>query len=289
MTVTYTHDLAVAYRIYPSVSRPAIGLPFSDDKYRLSEVCLRSFKESLGPLRVKIWAVLDGCPAQYNELFRNYFGDGDLVLVPCNSLGNRASFAKQVDILVQQQNAPLVYFAEDDYFYLPNQFPLMVSFLNANTDSHFVSPYDHLDCYTLRLHHEPKWIRIYASRHWRTASSTCLTFLSRRETLLRYERVFRTYAHGNDDCSLWLSLTKRRIFNPFELASYVARREFYARILVKAWWYGWRQILFGRRAGLWVPVPGIATHLDRHSLSPTIDWSSLMLASCRDSQETYAS
>ena len=54
MTATHTHDLAVAYRIYPIVSRPALGLPFSEDKYRLSEVCLRSFKESLGPLRVKI-------------------------------------------------------------------------------------------------------------------------------------------------------------------------------------------------------------------------------------------
>ena len=67
MTARYTHDLAVAYRIYPSVSRPALGLPFSDDKYRLSEICLHSFKESLGSLRVKVWAILDGCPPEYAE------------------------------------------------------------------------------------------------------------------------------------------------------------------------------------------------------------------------------
>ena len=140
MTATHTHDLAVAYRIYPSVSRPALGLPFSEDKYRLSEVCLRSFKESLGSLRVKVWAILDGCPAQYDQLFRNYFADDDLVLVPCDSLGNRASFGRQIDILMRQENAPLVYFAEDDYFYLPNQFRLMVDFLNAERGYPFCLP-----------------------------------------------------------------------------------------------------------------------------------------------------
>jgi hypothetical protein len=289
MAATHTHDLAVAYRIYPGVSPPALGLPFSDDKYRLSEVCLRSFKESLGSLRVKVWAILDGCPAQYGQLFRNYFADDDLVLLPSDSLGNRATFAKQIDILTEQQNAPLVYFAEDDYFYLSNQFPLLVDFLKANTDAHFVSPYDHPDCYTLPLHHEPKWVRVCASHHWRTASSTCLTFLTRQQALAHYEPVFRSYARGNDDCSLWLSLTKRRVFDLFGLVGYVARGEFYGRILVKSWLYGWRQILFGRSAGLWIPVPGIATHLDRNSLSPTIDWSRLMLASCEERQATYAS
>lgn len=56
------YDLAVAYRIYPKVSKPARSLPFGDDKYQLSEACLKSFKESLGSLRVKLWALLDGCP-----------------------------------------------------------------------------------------------------------------------------------------------------------------------------------------------------------------------------------
>ena len=40
------YDLTVAYRIYPEISRsPAV---FSSDKYKLSEFCLKSFKESLG-------------------------------------------------------------------------------------------------------------------------------------------------------------------------------------------------------------------------------------------------
>ncbi len=38
------YDLTVAYRIYPKISRsPAV---FSDNKYKLSQLCLKSFKES---------------------------------------------------------------------------------------------------------------------------------------------------------------------------------------------------------------------------------------------------
>ena len=93
-----SYDLAVAYRIYPKVSKPSLGLPFSDDKLRLSEICLRSFKESLRGLRVKIWAILDGCPESFADLFRKYFDPDDLVLVPLPAVGNHASFGKQIDI-----------------------------------------------------------------------------------------------------------------------------------------------------------------------------------------------
>ena len=270
-------DLAVAYRIYPAVSKPAIGMPFSEDKYLLSEVCLKSFKESLGGLRVKIWVLLDGCPPEYAALFRKYFAPEELNLVELNHIGNRATFSKQIEILLEQQDAGLVYFAEDDYFYLPDQFHLMLDLLSAHDDVDFVSPYDHLDCYTLDLHRGPKSLRAYGSRHWRTAASTCLTFLTRRETLAEYQDVFRTYVHGNNDCALWLSLTKHRVFNPLAAARYFFRGLFYWKILVRAWLYCWRQILFGRKMKLWVPVPGIATHLDAKALSPTIDWRALML------------
>ena len=116
-----SYDLAVAYRIYPKVSKPSLGLPFSDDKLRLAEICLRSFKASLGGLRVKIWAILDGCPESFADLFRKYFDPDDLVLVPLPSVGNHATFGKQIDILLNQTDSDFVYFAEDDYVYLTNQ------------------------------------------------------------------------------------------------------------------------------------------------------------------------
>jgi len=270
------YDVAVAYRIYPEMANPARGLPFSDDKLRLSEVCLRSFKESLAGLRVKVWVLLDGCPDEYAQLFIKYFDKQDLVLVPLPAAGNRATFGKQVDILLQQTDSDLVYFAEDDYVYLPNSFSRMVEFLRGHGDVDFVSPYDHLDCYTLTIHRHPKWLRVHAGHHWRTAASTCLTFLTRKETLQQKQKAFLTYCRRNKDCSLWLSLTKRSLFNPLQFLWFATTSPLSAKIIAKAWLFGASQILFGKRMNLWVPVPGIATHLDSQALAPAIDWITLM-------------
>jgi hypothetical protein len=275
------YDLAVAYRIYPEVSKPARGLPFGNDKYLLAEACLQSFIASLGPLRVKMWALLDGCPAEYETLVRKYVDARDLVVLRLDRIGNQATFARQIDILLEQNDAGLVYFAEDDYFYLPGQFPEMIDFLASHDlathdDVDFVSPYDHPDCYHLDLHQGPKSLRANGSHHWRTAASTCLTFLARKELLQKHEAVFRSYVRGNFDCSLWLSLTKHRVFNPVSALRYVSSGSLSGKILAKAWRYGWRQILFGEKRRLWVPVPGIATHLDARALSPAVDWTALM-------------
>jgi hypothetical protein len=283
------YDLAVAYRIYPEVSKPARELPFGNDKYQLSEACLRSFVESLGSLRVKVWALLDGCPPEYETLLRKYVDPHDLVILRLDRIGNQATFARQIEILMKQTDAEFVYFAEDDYFYLPGQFREMINFLGSHKDVDFVSPYDHPDCYNLDLHRGRKWIRAHGMHHWRTAASTCLTFLARKDSLKNCESVFRSYVRGNFDCALWLSLTKQRIFNPLYGLRSLATGSFSWKILAKAWRYGWRQILFGQRRQLWVPVPGIATHLDARALSPTIDWTALMEAVTEQQSQSQSS
>jgi hypothetical protein len=260
------------------MAKPAIGLPFSEDKLKFSEICLRSFKESLGNLRVKLWALLDGCPEEYAALFHKYFDSADLVLVPLHGVGNQATFEKQIEILLQQEDSDLIYFAEDDYFYLPDQFPLMLRFLREGRGVDFVTPYDHPDCYQLDLHHEPKWVTVFEGHHWRTSASTCLTFLARKSTLAEYERTIRTYARGNNDCAMWLSLTKRRVFNPLAPLRFVVKGEYYWKLFVQAWLYCWRQIMFGRAAKLWVPLPGVATHLAANLLSPCVDFLGLIRA-----------
>ncbi len=270
------YDLAVAYRIYPQVSRPARGLPFSEDKLRSAEICLRSFKESVEGLRVKVWAILDGCPESYADIFRKYFGPDELVLVPLPSVGNLPTFGKQLDILLSQTDSDLVYLAEDDYVYQPKLFSTMVQFLKSHKDVDFVTPYDHLDCYTLEIHNHPKWLRVHSGHHWRTAASTCLTFLTRKSTLAANESTFRTYCRRNYDCSLWLSMTKFSIFNPIQTLRFAWKQPWLAKIVAKAWLYDWAQILFGNRVTLWVPVPAIATHLDTRALSPNVDWAALM-------------
>lgn len=272
-------DLAVAYRIYPGVSKiPALH---SRDKYLLSQMCLRSFGGSLGALRTKVWAILDGCPTRYESLFRETLGNCELEIVTMDKVGNLGTFAKQIDILVSQTDADYVYFAEDDYFYLPNSLEKMVDFLRENSDADFVTPYDHPDSYTRPSCIERHVVRPGGHRYWRTATSTCLTFLTSRSCLAETQNAFRTYCLGNGDYPLWQTLTQRfRLFDP--------RIHFVDTFRFKSWLRIWRwglgTLLTHRPYALWGPIPTLATHMESTGLSPVVDWQTVF----QDFERQYA-
>jgi len=273
------YDVAIAYRIYPRVSK--IPAMFPEDKFRLAKLCLRSLRASLGGVRAKMFVLLDGCPRAFEGLFTECFDGSDLELIRLDGIGNRQTFSRQIEILLKQDSADAIYFAEDDYFYLPGQFEVMLNFLRECPDADFVSPYDHPDYYSLPLHSSRQVIRQHGDRHWRTAASTCLTFLTTKRMLARTRRVFQTYVDRNPDVSLWLSLTKQAVFDPA-----IIRRCFRERIAVGgfvavSWLYGWPQILGGKRRRLWVPNPSIATHMEDRFLAPGIDWRAHFESACK--------
>ena len=270
------YDVAVAYRIYPKVSR--VPPVFPNDKYKLSELCLKSFKDSLGSLKVKMFVLLDNCPPSYEDLFKRYFDEQDLEFIRLNGVGNRATFDMQIEILLDQTFSEIVYFAEDDYLYLPNQFESMVKFLRDEDHVDFVSPYDHLDYYFDEIHKYKSHIRFFGDRHWRTVAGTCLTFLTTRSVLRSTRNVFKTYASRNTDGGIWLSLTKYQVFSPFAIAKHLRHlndkrmRGKLIDMIGFAWLFCWRQVIFGKRWKVWVPIPGIATHMESNYLAPTFSW-----------------
>lgn len=276
MTPPDVYDVTVAYRVYPGVSKTP--LVFADDKLKLTELCLRSFRESLGSLRVKMLVLLDACPPEYVALFQQYFAAPDLVIIPISARSNRASFGRQIRLLLDQEYSELVYFAEDDYLYLPDQFASMVRFMRGNDDVDFATPYDHLHYYTSRLHWHKKRSAMFETRQWRTVASTCLTFLTSRTVLRHTEQVFQSYVHSrkNTDFGVWFSLTKYRIRNPITPLMGLTGQSLPPAAVALAWFYGWRQVLFGRKWCLWAPVPTIATHIDAGYLSPGYDWRGLV-------------
>ncbi|MFH1941408.1 MAG: glycosyltransferase family 2 protein [bacterium] len=267
-------DLAVAYRVYPEISKePFI---FQDDKLKLMEICLKSFKKSLASLRVKMFVLLDSCPEEYEDLFRKYFLDRDLEFLKFDKAGNANTFIKQIEILCEQTDSDVIYFAEDDYLYIPHQFHCMIDFLKNKKGVDFVSPYDHPDYYNIDLHRRPYYIDVFSNLHWRTACSTCLTFLTRKSTLIKTRDIFTTYSKGNYDSSLWISLTKCNIFNFFKVLKSLFFDLPIFKIYIKAWLYCWRQILFGKKWQLWVPIPSLATHMEKRYLAPVVDWSNIV-------------
>lgn len=288
------YDLAVAYRIYPKVSsKPPI---FRNNKFKLANFCLKSFKASLGDLKVKIWALLDGCNPEYNEIFRKYFDDEDLEIVELNRIGNKATFGIQLKILLEQNFSDIVYFAEDDFYYFPNQFRKMIDFLKNNAVVDFVSVYDHLDLYTIEFHKYKSYIKTYDDKHWRTINSTTCTFLTTKNVLIKTKNIFKKYSKKNffdrdifkknrilrhlfldffgraTGADYWSSLTKINIFKLFRILKFRYRNYGTWQIYFRSWRYNWRQILFGRKYYLWAPIPTIGTHMEYNFLPPTIDW-----------------
>jgi hypothetical protein len=266
---TSGYDLAIAYRIHPGLAKdPPI---LRGNKLRLAELCVRSLRASLGALRPKIWVLLDGCPPAYEDLFTRSFPADQLELVRLKGAGNQGTFGMQTELLLEQTASEVVYFAEDDYFYLPGAFAEMVEML-ATSEVDFVSPYDHLDYYTLDLHRYRSQVRATRTRHWRTAAATCLTFMTTRETLRRTRHVFASYLRGNSDAALWFALTKEGVWDPRVAWRHLRANPSCFRILAKAWYHAGRQVGWGRRYNLWVPMPSIATHMVEAFLAPSVDW-----------------
>ena len=264
------YDLAIAYRIYPNISKETAI--FNENKYKLAEFCLKSFKESLGTLKVKIWVLLDNCPKEYESLFKNYFDQDNLVIMNLDAIGNRATFNLQIEILSHQNDSELVYFAEDDYVYLPNQFIKMIKFFKQNRDVDFLTPYDHPDYYYHQLHRYKSTIKASAFHHWRTIATTTCTFLTSKTNLLKTTKVLRLYSPKDvGDNVIFHILTKIGVVNPIVLFRSLFKRFLFIHYL-RIWRYGWKYVLFGKKRKLWCPIPSIGTHIVKEDLAPTIKW-----------------
>jgi hypothetical protein len=261
--------LAIVYRIYPKVSK--IPPVFADDKYKLSELCLSSFVRALKDIDYKIWVLLDNCPDEYFELFKLYFGDrAELIATPC--IGNPGTFGKQMQILLTQDFSENIYFAEDDYFYLAPAFTDMLDFFDSEHKVDFLTPYNHADYFELDLHQYKKSEIKFKDTTWRTESTTCMTFLTNKTILKKNYSIFDSYTKKNYDASLWLAMTKKRIFNPLLYPKYLFTNFELFKIFAKAWIYTPFKLLFGKTYKLYSPNPSLATHMDNKYLAPEIDW-----------------
>jgi hypothetical protein len=303
-----SYDLAVAYRICPQMSRTPPPV-FADSKYKLSALCLRSFKNSLGDLKVKMWVILDKCPPEYETLVASLWPAEDLVLVrypdhdneknnrmpptkPTMASGtgtgtwlrslwrslrwpvspaNAATFHRQVEILAEQNDAEFVFLAEDDYFYLPGCFHLLLDLMKKNRDVDFCTPADHPDLHKDSFHQHKMRIKVEQGQAWKTANGTTGTLATRKSTLQQTLSTLLSLGR-NTDAGMWLSLTKHHVFNPCDLLTQPFIFPYRGASLAFAWLLNWRQILFGRRYTLFVPVPSIATHMDAKLLAPYVDW-----------------
>jgi hypothetical protein len=272
MTHPEKFHLAVCYRIYPGVSRdPIFGFK---DKLALTRLNLETFREGIGNLKIKLWVLLDKCPPAYAELVKSIFPETSMELIPLDGEGNGATFIRQVEILSAQTAADLVFFAEDDYLYLPRSLERTIDFMRHHPEADFVTPYDHADFHS-KFVHRFRGPEIFEDGcRWRTVASTCLTFMARRAVVVESAAVFRTY-NKNSDLAIWMALTKKRVCNPWSWIRSFGDGLYFPASHLLAWRYAWRQILFGKRRTLWSPAPALITHMENSGLAPGVDWNKI--------------
>ncbi len=263
------YDLSLVYRIYPGIAKKNKPVIFPDDKYKMSEVCIKSLKLALGSLRTKIWVILDNCPPKYKRLFEKNLSAFDIEFLELDGKGNYYTFNKQIEILLNQNYSDIIYFAEDDYLLMPNSLEVAVDFMKNNSNADFLSIYDSLDYYKMNFHNYKSSQIKFKKIIWKQVSCTTLSFMTKKTILNETKDVFDTYSKNrNYDSSLWVSLTKKKIFSIYSILNFILKKDRDLIRFIKAWIYCWRQIIFGKKYFLWVPEPSLGTHLEEDGISP---------------------
>ncbi|MFN4006697.1 MAG: hypothetical protein ACK4HE_04205 [Chitinophagaceae bacterium] len=265
------YDLAIAYRVYPGVSKTPFIYP--NDKLKLAEAGIRSLKLSLAKLKAKMYCIMDKCPDTYETMILKYFDVEDVEFIRFNGVGNAKTFGTQIEILLQQTDAEIIFFAEDDYIYRTGCFEAGIHLIKNHKEADFVTLYDHTDSYTLRIHEKHKYrVIVEGGFHWKNAASTCLTFMTTRTVLSKTKHVFYTYCNGNWDSSLWFALTKYNVFSLTKVLYLAFKDVELLKTIILSWLKCGTQILFGKKYRLWQPLPSIATHMEATGIAPNIDW-----------------
>jgi hypothetical protein len=224
------------------------------------EACLANFCAVLGGTRwphglraVEVIVLADQCTAELTGVVRaqlaalqaGWRGPDLRVRVQALSVGHGAgTFRKALEIVKGSVFGPpeavACYMVEDDYVHARGA---IEGLLEGLTLAPYVSLYDHADKYAGghfvgRSGGELARVLVGATRHWRTASSTTMTFAARQGTVQADATVWELFTMGTypHDFGIWAAL------------------------------YG------SRGRALVTPLPSLATHADVAFLAPLVDW-----------------
>ena len=270
------YEMAIAHRVCPYLAKVAAGF---DDKFEMVKATAMSLAKAINGIRTKLIVILDGCPAEYEWLFDDMFGEKNALVdyerISTSAIGNHATYAKQMEVLSSFVNdAEYFYLSEDDYIYREDAFRAMMDFLKR-PGVDFVTPLDHPDRYSHVVpERRQSEIRVSEHCHWREVGTTCCTFMMTSRTFVESRALLACYGQGGCDGTLWLGLTKDSVFSIratiWMLFRYLTGRDrtWSKCIAVSAWRFHKLNLLLTRRYRLWGPMPTLAVHLATPSLPP---------------------
>lgn len=197
--------------------------------------CLRNFVKNFGDDGLNL--IFDNCK---NETITNCIEIAPNAKVVGTSLGNAGSFLYALDMALQLSDDEVVLFQEDDYIHRSGSRRALLEGIEI---ADFVTLYDHPDK-LLEQNLRPEFILRSNATHWRTCTSTTMTWAAKVETLRKSEAIVRKWCSGRhpDD---------HRMFTDLGEQGYT---------LISA-------------------LPSFATHGESDWMAPLIDWERVMTES----------
>lgn len=189
-------DLNVYYRMCGLVStNPS---PWSQkDKFKLNEVCLKSFLMGFRDIKVKTHFILDFCSLEYDKLLKDSVKD---YVSEHSQMGINQTMLRSYDLASQEKGFVLM--AECDYLYRPN---IGRIFMNALEELDIVSPYDHRNFYVDRVLHSPTCeIQLVDDYHFRTTERNTMTWGCHSDLVREHKDILDK--HGYLDDQVWFDL-----------------------------------------------------------------------------------
>jgi hypothetical protein len=234
--------------------------PFDLDKRTLIKICFLSLVRSIEGIPHRITILGDRLSDELLAFFRTF----EVTLLN-EELGNDKSILRSIQLACDSEPSEWVYFCEDDYLHVPQSFRFISDFI-ANRPDYLhmrkairfkrgserfrdvplvVHPADYPDRYR---RHERRFSLIFLSKycHWRQISNTTFTIMAEGSTFRRFRAILEKSATGARD-------------------GYLSKKMYGAR-------------LFRNKALCVSPIPGLATHMHQETMTPLVDWASIVEA-----------
>lgn len=210
--------MIVYYRLsgIPSTNPSPI---YQEDKYKLNELCLKSFWAAYKELDPKVIVLADHCESRYDGMISGILPFFNYEIIH-TELGINGTALKQYELALAQDDDIL--FQECDYIYVPESGYLMEK---AIRELGLVSPYDHLNFYFDRnLHKEEATIKLVGDYHFRSTERNTMTFGVRNDVFKKNYEIFKKYGYLDGDVWYDLLAAGQQLFVPIpSLATHMAK------------------------------------------------------------------
>jgi hypothetical protein len=174
---------------------------FQEDKFKLNQLCLRSFVQAFKEIKPLVIFIMDYCDPQrmYSEMIEKTVPFDKVIYASWSGINATALKAYEMAKIYPDD---VILFQECDYLYRPN---IGKQFVEVIKEFGLVSPYDHPDFYSrFDIHPKEVELKLFNNEHFRISRRNTMTFGMTKEVFERQKDILEKY--GYLDNEVWIEM-----------------------------------------------------------------------------------